>query len=86
MQDTGRPVPKPRLPVVLSRDEVLTILAQMSGVHRLLAELLYGMGMRISEALGLRVKDLDFGHRAIYVREAKGGKDWAVMLPQSLLA
>jgi len=86
MQDIGRPVPKPRLPVVLSRDEVRAILAQMSGVHRLLAELLYGTGMRISEALGLRVKDVDFGHRAIYVREGKGGKDRVVMLPQSLLA
>ncbi len=86
MQDIGRPVPKPRLPVVLGRDEVQAILAQMSGVHRLLAELLYGTGMRISEALGLRVKDVDFGHRAIYVREGKGGKDRVVMLPQSLLA
>lgn len=85
MKDIGRPVPKPRLPVVLSRDEGQAILAAMSGVHRLLAELLYGTGMRISEALGLRVKDVDFGHRAIYVREGKGGKDRVVMLPQSLL-
>ena len=58
----------------------------MSEVHRLLAELLYGTGMRISEALGLRVKDVDFGHRAIYVREGKGGKDRIAMPPQSLLA
>lgn len=86
MQDIGRPVPKPRLPVVLSREEVQAILAQMSGAHRLLAELLYGRGMRISEALGLRVKDVDFGHRVIYVREGKGRKDRVVMLPQSLLA
>lgn len=86
MQDIGRPVPKPRLPVVLSREEVQAILAQMSGVHRLLVELLYGTDMRISEALGLRVKDVDFGHRAIYVREGKGRKDRVVMLPQSLLA
>lgn len=86
MHDIGRPVPKPRLPVVLSREEVQAILVQMSGAHQLLAELLYGTGMRISEALGLRVKDVDFGHRAIYVREGKGGKDRVVMLPQSLLA
>lgn len=86
MQDIGRPVPKPRLPVVLSREEVQAIGSQMSGVHRLLAELLYGTGMRITEALSLRVKDVDFGHRAIYVREGKGRKDRVVMLPQSLLA
>lgn len=85
MQDIGRPVPKPRLPVVLSREEVHAVLSQMSGVHRLLAELLYGTGMRITEAISLRVKDVDFGHRAIYVREGKGRKDRVVMLPQSLI-
>ena len=85
MQDIGRPVPKPRLPVVLSREEVQAIFAQMSGVHRLLAELLYGTGMRITEAISLRVKDVAFGHRAIYVREGKGRKDRIVMLPQSLV-
>ncbi len=84
MHDIGRPVPKPRLPVVLSHEEVRSVLAQMAGEHRLLAELLYGTGMRINEALRLRVKDIDFGQRAIYVREGKGRKDRVVMLPQSL--
>lgn len=85
MQEIGRPVPKRRLPVVLSADEVVSILDQMTGEHQLLARLLYGTGMRISEAVGLRVKDVDFSHRAIYVRQGKGGKDRVVMLPASLV-
>jgi integron integrase len=56
----------------------------MDGVHQLLARLLYGTGLRITEALQLRVKDVDFAHRAIVVREGKGGKDRVVMLPDSL--
>ncbi len=84
MQDIGRPLPKPRMPVVLSPEEVQAVLAQMCGQHRLLAQLLYGTGMHINEALSLRVKDVDFSQRAIYVREGKGRKDRVVMLPQSL--
>lgn len=84
MKDIGRPVPKRRLPVVLSVDEVSTVLRAMGGEHQLLAQILYGTGMRISEALGLRVKDLDFAQGAIYVRQGKGGKDRVVMLPSSL--
>jgi len=85
MQDIGRPVPKRRLPVVLSVPEVREVLAQVTGEHLLLAQLLYGTGLRITEALQLRVKDLDFGHRAVIVREGKGAKDRVVMLPQSLV-
>jgi len=85
MQDIGRPVPKRRLPVVLSVPEVREVLAQMTGEHLLLAQLLYGTGLRITEALQLRVKDLDFGHRAVIVREGKGAKDRVVMLPQRLV-
>ena len=73
-----------RLPVVLSRDEVVCILTRMRGEHALLARLLYGTGMRISEALQLRVKDVDFSHQALIVREGKGGKDRVLMLAQSL--
>jgi integrase len=79
MLGIGRPVPKRRLPVVLTQDEVSAVLAHLAGVHRLLARLLYGTGMRITEALQLRVKDLDFGQRAVFVREGKGGKDRVVM-------
>lgn len=86
MESIGRPQRKPRLPVVLSRGEVAAVLARLpaDGVHRLLAELLYGTGLRITEALQLRVKDLDFAHRVIVVRCGKGGKDRVVMLPLSL--
>ena len=79
-----RPRVRRRLPVVLSRDEVMGILARMQGEHALLARLLYGTGMRISEALQLRVKDVDFAHQALIVREGKGGKDRVLMLAQSL--
>jgi len=85
MQEIGRPVPRRRLPTVLAPDEVAAVLARMSGVHGLLARLLYGTGMRITEGLQLRVKDIDFAHRAVIVREGKGGKDRVVMLPLSLV-
>lgn len=84
LNEIGRPVPQRRLPVVLSRDEVVAILQRLDGVHRLLAQVLYGTGLRIHEALQLRVKDLDFSHRAIIVRHGKGGKDRVVMLPEVL--
>src|SRR5687768_2475857 len=73
-----------RLPVVLSAEEVGAILAQLRGGVWLVAALLYGSGLRLSEALGLRVKDLDFGRREIVVRRGKGGKDRVTMLPESL--
>lgn len=86
MDDIGRPQIKRRLPVVLSQAEVMAVLDHMEGVHRLLAQLLYGTGLRISEALQLRVKDLDFDHGAIVVHEGKGAKDRVVMLPASLVS
>lgn len=85
LQEIGHPRRHRRLPVVLSQDEVRQVLHGMTGEHRLLAQLLYGTGLRITEALQLRVKDLDFGHRAVIVREGKGAKDRVVMLPQRLV-
>jgi len=85
LQEVGHPRRHRRLPVVLSVDEVRQVLARMAGEHLLLAQLLYGTGLRITEALQLRVKDLDFGHRAVIVREGKGAKDRVVMLPQTLV-
>lgn len=81
----GKPQVMRRLPVVMSITEVRSLLAQMSGEHLLLTQLLYGTGMRISEAMNLRVKDLDFAHKTIIVREGKGAKDRALMLPASLI-
>ena len=75
-----RPV---RVPLVLSRDEVRRVLAQLEGAHWLAASLLYGSGLRVSECLRLRVKDLDFDYRQITVRDGKGAKDRCTMLPES---
>jgi integron integrase len=84
MQEIGRPIPTKRIPSVLTRVEVQSVLALMDGVTGLLARLLYGTGMRHAEGLSLRVKDIDFDRQVIVVREGKGGKDRVVMLPQSL--
>jgi integron integrase len=73
-----------RLPVVFSEQEVLLILDRMHGPAALVAALLYGSGLRLMEALKLRVKDIDLDRRTIVVREGKGGKDRATMLPGSL--
>jgi len=74
-----------RLPVVLSRDEVRSVLGRMEGVHRLMAELMYGSGLRLLESCRLRVKDVDFERRQIVVREGKGDKDRVVPLPGSVV-
>ena len=70
-----------RLPVVLTRDEVHEIFAHLHGVHRLMAGLLYGSGLRLMECVRLRVKDVDFGYLRITVRDGKGAKDRVTMLP-----
>ena len=71
-----------RLPVILSRTEVRQLFAHLDGPHWLPGCLLYGSGLRLMECLRLRVKDLDFDHRAITVRCGKGGKDRVVTLPE----
>ena len=86
LQAIGRPQRKRRLPVVLTPEQVARVLDLMQGEQRLLAQLLYGTGLRISEALQLRVKDLDFEYRTLIVRSGKGDKDRAVMLPAALVA
>ena len=73
------------LPTVLSKDEVASVLAGMQGLHQLMAKLLYGCGLRLMECLRLRVKDIDFEQSQIIVREGKGEKDRATMLPASLI-
>jgi integron integrase len=74
----------PKLPVVLSRDEVKEIFARLHGVPKLMAGLLYGSGLRLMECVRLRVKDVDFALAQIVVRDAKGGKDRITMLPLNL--
>jgi integron integrase len=70
-----------RLPVVLSRQEVRELLSALPGIHWIMANLLYGAGLRLLECLRLRVKDVDFGVNQITVREGKGNKDRVTMLP-----
>ena len=74
-----------RMPVVLTQAEVQAVLSRMDGTMWLIASLLYGSGLRIMEALRLRVKDVDFARREILVREGKGFKDRVTMLPLSLV-
>jgi integrase len=85
MDGLARPVSKKRIPVVLSPDEVQRVLSHLKGEHLLLASLLYGGGLRLMEGLRLRVKDVDFEHRTLIVRDAKGGKDRVVMLPERVV-
>ena len=75
-----------RLPVVLTPTEVRELLLHMDGTTGLIAQLLYGTGMRLLEALRLRVKDVEFARREIVVREGKGNKDRVTVLPENLMA
>jgi integron integrase len=75
-----------RLPVVLERGEVARLLNALEGTQQLMASLLYGTGMRLMEAVRLRVQDVDFAYRQILVRDGKGQKDRVVPLPTRLEA
>lgn len=74
-----------RLPVILSREEVARIMEQLGGRGRLVVGLLYGSGLRLVEALELRVKDLDLDRRELTVRHGKGGKDRRTVIPANLV-
>lgn len=73
-----------RLPVVLTQGEVAAVLSFLEGTNGVIARLLYGTGLRIMEALRLRVKDVDFARNEIFVRDGKGAKDRITMLPGRL--
>jgi integron integrase len=85
-KDIGRPKSSVRLPVVMSQAEVGQVLAALDESYRLIGQLLYGTGLRLMEGLRLRIKDIDFDHRTIVVREGKGNKDRTVMMPERLVA
>lgn len=74
-----------RLPVVFSHDEALRVLAHMSGTHKVIASLMYGSGLRVMEAVRLRVQDVDFANDCLFIRESKGDKWRRTLLPQSLI-
>lgn len=82
--DAVRARRKQKLPVVLTKEEVLAILNNMPEKQRLMAKVIYGGGLRLMECLRLRVKDLDFENSVIWVRSGKGDKDRYTILPDSL--
>lgn len=73
-----------RVPEVLSPEQVRRLLGQLDGIHQLVARLLYGTGMRLMEAVRLRVQDVDFHYRQITVRNGKGNKDRVTVLPDTV--
>ncbi len=73
-----------RLPVVMTREEVKAVLANLAGDKWIMASLMYGAGLRLSECLELRVQDIDFARNEILVRDAKGAKDRVTMLPETV--
>jgi integron integrase len=73
-----------KLPVVFTRREVQSVLARLDGTHHLIASLLYGAGLRLMEAVRLRVKDIDFERNEITIREGKGAQDRVTMLPAAI--
>jgi integron integrase len=74
-----------KIPVVFTIDEANSVIKNLSGIHQVLAKLLYGAGLRLQECLQLRIKDLDFKYKQIYIRNGKGNKDRVTMLPDSLI-
>jgi integron integrase len=85
MDNVVRAKKSQRIPVVLTRDETKAVLARLDGTNRLMANLLYGSGLRLMECVRLRVKDVDFDYRQIVVRDGKGHKDRVTVLPDSLI-
>ncbi len=80
-----RPQRAKSVPTVLSREEVKCLFANLMGTPKLMAQVMYGGGLRVMETLRLRVKDIDFDHRQIIVRDGKGEDDRFTILPDSLI-
>jgi len=76
---------KKSLPTVLSITEVRDVLSHMSGITKLMAELIYGAGFRVNECVQLRIKDIDFELKTVTVRQGKGGVDRCTLLPEKLI-
>lgn len=74
-----------KLPAVLNRPEMKALLYELQGYNRLLASLMYGVGLRVSEALRIRVKDLDFHDARLHIHQGKGSKDRVVPLHPALI-
>lgn len=85
IDDVERAKKPQQLPVVLTKEEAKAVLNHLRGETWLMANLLYGSGMRLMEAVRLRVKDVDFNEKQIIVREGKGNKDRVTMLPKKII-
>jgi integron integrase len=84
MNGLNRVQQRKRIPVVMTAKEVSAVLSQMSGTTLLMAQLMYGSGLRVEECCTLRVKDIDFGSSVVNVRDGKGGKDRTTVLSSRL--
>jgi len=85
LKNVTRAKTKKRIPVVFTRDEIKALLAQFDGTYWLLFSLMYGAGLRLSECIRLRVKDIDFHYKQLVIRDSKGGKDRVTVLPSMLI-
>jgi integron integrase len=79
-----RATQKKRIPTVLTKEETQSVISHLSGVYQLIVSLMYGCGLRMNEALRLRVKDIDFGYDRVYLYDTKSQKDRVLPLPQRL--
>ena len=84
IKDVQRAKKSRKLPVVFTKDEIRQIITQLDGYKWIMAQLMYGAGLRVMECVRLRVKDIDFGYGQILVRDGKGAKDRVTMLPEVL--
>ena len=73
-----------RIPQVLTKDEVMSIIDNMSGIYKVMVQLMYGCGLRMQEVLNIRIKDVDFGFNKLYIWDSKSLKDRTIPLPQSI--
>lgn len=85
LENITRSKRKKMLPTVLSVEEVREVLSKMNGTTKLMAALIYGTGLRVTECMQLRIKDIDFSMKSIVVRHGKGGKDRTTLLPDKLI-
>lgn len=80
-----RPQRSKSVPTVLSTDEVRRVILHLTGVQKIMAQIMYGGGLRVMETLRLRIKDIDFDNHQIIVRDGKGGDDRVTILPDALV-
>jgi integron integrase len=85
IDDIERPTKPKHIPVVFTKTEAHAVINSINGLPKLITSLLYGSGLRLSEALRLRVKDVDFEYHQLIIRDAKGEKDRTTLLPNSLI-